>query len=402
MYNGNFHYFATQYKPTMKHLLISLCLILLQFNVNAQNTFISGTIVDNENHQAVPYATITVKERQEGTLSNAEGKFSLLVKSSQKTDELIISCIGYESINIPISQFSDKDNALVHLKSKLFTLEEVTVTIQSISDLLEEAIATTQALIPQNQLYGAYYKEFAYLDKKLYKFSDAAIAYAVNNEGRKTKTDLYILESRIKQDSVSDEEKWRSDVESLIDPQKAIKDYYNLNYLNTFISKKNNKKFDFSSEQNGRVIKININPKADVKQYLPNGIVYINIETKRIIRVDYDYITHLQYMPKVNLIVLAMSYERNRATILYDEGEKAFLRYCNINQDVRFKVGKKQGLLGSKAEIVFHELQEQIPEITDKSYSKINIYRSGNNFTTDFWKNYNSLTLTESELDILR
>jgi len=386
----------------MQHLLISILFVFLQLTANAQSISISGTVVDTDRLQAIPYATVTIKEKQEGTLSNAEGKFALLIKNSQKVDEIMISCIGYESVNIPLSQFTNKDNALIHLKPKLFMLEEVTITTQSISDLLEEAITTTQALIPENQFYGAYYKEFAFLDEKLYKFSDAAVAYAVNNEGRKIKTNLYILESRVKQDSISDEEKWRSDVESLIDPQKAIKDYYNLNYLNTFISKKNNKKFNFTSEQNGHVIKINVNPKADVKQYLPNGIVYINIETKRIIRVDYDYITHLQYMPKVNLIVLAMSYEGNRATILYDEGEKAFLRYCNINQDVRFKLGKKQGLLGSKAEIIFHELQDQNPEITDENYSKINIYRSGNNFTTDFWKNYNSLMLTKDELNILR
>lgn len=385
----------------MKSLLIGCILACLHLCSNAQSSFISGVLLDNETREAIPYATIAIKEKQEGTLSNAEGKFSLLIKDFQNQDRLTISCVGFETISLSVAELAGSESHSIYLKSKTFTLDDAIVTNQSIPSLLEEAIHTTQAFIPAKQYYEAYYKELAYLDKELYKFSDAAVNYVINDEGRKTKADLYILESRIKQDSISDDEKWRSDIESLIDPQKAVKDFYNLNYLKKFISKKGLEKFNFTSEQNGQLLKITVNPKTEIRQYLPNGVVYVDTETKRIIRVDYNYISHLKYMPKVNLLVLAMSFEENLATVLYDEGEKAFLRYCNISQEVHFKVGKKKGLLGSKAEILFHSLQEETPESLNKSYSKINIYRSGNNFTTDFWKNRNSLMLTQSEIEIL-
>lgn len=271
----------------MKSLLIGCILACLHLCSNAQSSFISGVLLDNETHEAIPYATITIKEKQEGTLSNAEGKFSLLIKDLQNQDRLTISCVGFETITLSVAELAGNESHSIYLKSKTFTLDDAIVTNQSIPSLLEEAIRTTQAFIPAKQYYEAYYKELAYLDKELYKFSDAAVNYVINDEGRKTKADLYILESRIKQDSISDDE------------------------------------------------------------------------------------------------------------------EKAFLRYCNISQEVRFKVGKKKGLLGSKAEILFHSLQEETPENLNKSYSKINIYRSGNNFTTDFWKNRNSLMLTQSEIEIL-
>lgn len=385
----------------MKSVLIAFLLVIFSFNLKAENYPLKGIVLDKETNNPIPYATLTIKENQEGTLSNMEGRFSLLINKAQSDGFLSITCVGYESIQLSLQEVINDEISTIYLLPKSFILDEVVVKKQSLPYLLEESINITQALIPSQQYYGAYYKEKAYLDKQLYKFSDASITYAVNDEKKKTKTDLYILESRLKQDSVVDEEKWRNDVESLIDPQKAVKDYYNLDYLKAFISKKGIQKFNFTSEQNDQIIKIIINPKEDVRQYLPNGIVYINAETKRIIRVGHGYLTHLKYMPKVNLLVLAMSYEESQATILYDEGEKAFMRYCNISQEVRFKVGKKKGLLGSNAEIVFHQLQDNLPDLTDKNYSKINIYRSGNRFTSDFWKDDNFLVLTEKELEIL-
>lgn len=91
----------------LKILFIGL-LCLQSFMLGAQNR-ISGTITDNDSFP-VPGAGIIVEGTSTGTVSDLDGKWELDADPGQK---LIISCMGYTSQSILVSDRSVYDCVLV-------------------------------------------------------------------------------------------------------------------------------------------------------------------------------------------------------------------------------------------------------------------------------------------------
>ncbi|MBU2948062.1 carboxypeptidase-like regulatory domain-containing protein [Zobellia uliginosa] len=102
---------------------------------------LTSVIVDSVSKKPIPYATVQLNNR--GMITNEEGRFKFLLKDAvEATDSLFISCIGYESIGRPISEFTD---SLIYLRPKAIELQEVIVsnknyTPEEIIELVEDNI----------------------------------------------------------------------------------------------------------------------------------------------------------------------------------------------------------------------------------------------------------------------
>lgn len=388
-------------------LLIFLC---FYFSVKAQEKHLSGTILDQNSHQPIPQSSLMISKKpagtvsQAGTISNADGKFILLLNDIADTDSLIVTSIGYKRTARLVSALKDDKNTVIYLEPLAVNLHEVVIQPQSIPSILKEAIDFTDSLIPAEDNLNGYYKEFAYLDKELFKYADAAMNYSIENKDKKTKVEMHVIESRVKKDSLTKENKWKSDIESLIKPDKALKDYYSLKYLDKFVQPKQIEKYNYKISFIGAVSKISIDPKEEVHQFLPNAVIYINSDNHRIIKVESVYNTHIRYAPNANLLILAFSFEKYGMSAIYSEGEHPYLRYCKIVQDIRFKVGGKKGLWGSEAELLIHDNKVKLPDGDQPkdAYKKNSIYKNGNKFSADFWYKYNTLLPTAEELKVLK
>ncbi len=107
-------------KITIK--LSTLCILLFSVAINAQK--VSSKLIDSISKEPVPYANIIFKTS--GTISNEEGKFTFLFgKNAKPTDTLMISCIGYETIKRPLTQFTD---SVIFMAPKTNELREVILT----------------------------------------------------------------------------------------------------------------------------------------------------------------------------------------------------------------------------------------------------------------------------------
>ncbi len=397
----SFLYLSSALKASLTFLFV----IFLQFGAVAQQEMITGKIIDQTTQKPIPQASLTVNNRQKGTVTNNEGQFMLLLAEVQDADSIRISCIGYESVTLKVSKLKSGKEIVISLVPQVFDLNEVVIKPQSIGAILAEAIATTNALLPVTTNLNAYYKEFAYTDGKLYKYADAAVDYTVNNSGKKTKVEMHVIESRVKKDSVTKDDNWRTQAESFIKPDKAVKCYYNLHYLDGLTKPKSEERYNYKIEYLGKVSKISINPKPDVEDYLPNVVVYINSERHTILKVNLGYVTHQKYTPKVNLLVLAVSIEKNIMTAIYSDNDIPLLRYCRIDMDFKVKLGNKRGVLGSVAELLVHNnkaLDADAAYAGNEVYKKSNIFRNGNQFSDDFWFKYNTILPTAEEVKVLK
>ena len=84
----------------MKKGLLSF-LLCFSFIVVFAQTKVSGYVFD-ENNDPIPFTNVLFKGSTEGTITNEDGKFYL--ESNETWEILIVSFIGYELLEIPLTK----------------------------------------------------------------------------------------------------------------------------------------------------------------------------------------------------------------------------------------------------------------------------------------------------------
>lgn len=108
----------------MKHLLLALFFIATA--VKAQ-TNISGKIFDKSTNEAIPFASIGIKGKTLGTVSDENGNFEISLKNMLDTDSLKISAIGYQSKSFSLAKAKSFTGEKIYLAQASVQLSEVTV-----------------------------------------------------------------------------------------------------------------------------------------------------------------------------------------------------------------------------------------------------------------------------------
>jgi len=104
-------------------ILFIVCCILMSvvMSVRAQNV-IKGSVVDQSTNEILPGASVTVKGSNQGTMTDAEGNFSLQVASSGVV--LLATYVGYESQEI---RWDGRANITIRLQPSASLMDDVVV-----------------------------------------------------------------------------------------------------------------------------------------------------------------------------------------------------------------------------------------------------------------------------------
>lgn len=109
----------------MKRAILLMALGLVSCLAFAQ-TRVSGTVISAEDNAPVPGAGVIVNGTTVGTVTGADGKFTLTVPSGAKT--LIVSCLGMKTQEVDAT-----DGIVVVLENDFNALNEVVVTAMGIT-----------------------------------------------------------------------------------------------------------------------------------------------------------------------------------------------------------------------------------------------------------------------------
>ena len=109
-----------------KVTLVLLSMMMFVGLATAQNVNVSGTVVSAEDGESVIGASVLVKGKTIGTVTDFDGNFTLSVPSGSKT--LVVSYIGMKTQEVAV-----KSNVKVVLESDSELLDEVVVTAMGIS-----------------------------------------------------------------------------------------------------------------------------------------------------------------------------------------------------------------------------------------------------------------------------
>ena len=113
-------------------LIVLLCFTVYSLQSQVR---ISGLIIDQATKESLIYATISFPERNIGTISDAEGKFSIYIADTTDCKSLVFSCVGYQRQTIPVARLLKEKTVM--MKPVVSNLSGVEVKAMSYRALLE-------------------------------------------------------------------------------------------------------------------------------------------------------------------------------------------------------------------------------------------------------------------------
>lgn len=161
----NFHFHLVK---TASHYFVQLifvvCIIIIGIPLNGQ-TVIKGSIRDAQSNTPIGFATIGIKNKSIGVVSNAEGDFQIPASYQKNRDTLIVSCIGYEQVELPLISLKPGQINIITLNNIDYALPEAMVESKRIKlsavQMVRRAIKNIPENYPQHPFsYIGYYRDY--------------------------------------------------------------------------------------------------------------------------------------------------------------------------------------------------------------------------------------------------
>lgn len=167
-----------------------LLISLLSLNGMAQRV-VRGTIVENDSTTLMPFVYIINKSNGNGTMSGADGKFSLVTNDN---DTLICSYIGFSKLYMPVKDLQTNEKGDVKLIMKAMPINLKTVTVSTfkikpyereyMNDIIDRSKIRKMDYVgsPITSLYMKYSKEGKQINKLAKIFEDLMIEEQVQQK----------------------------------------------------------------------------------------------------------------------------------------------------------------------------------------------------------------------------
>jgi hypothetical protein len=192
------------YLISKKLNLFFLLILVVQSNIiEGQGTgFINGKLINSKDKTPISFATILIKNKTKGLISNIDGGFKIPYELQKLGDTLVISSIGYSSKEIPLSSLHKNLINLITLVEKIEILDEV-ILISSKKRKrknAEEIVNLALDKIPHNYpftpfSYVGYYRDYQIREGKYLNLNEALMQVFDSGFGfsdlKETQTRIY-------------------------------------------------------------------------------------------------------------------------------------------------------------------------------------------------------------------
>lgn len=163
----------------MSKVLFTILLLLFCYGLQAQEIIIKGTIINSRSNTSVAFANLGIEGVTVGTVSNVNGEYEFHLPEKHWQDTIIISCIGYYTKQVAISDISNPKQFKIRLRPRAYLLDQVTVRPADLS--AAEIVQIAMRRIPTNYLNRPYmmdgfYREYFKENGKYSAFAEAAIS----------------------------------------------------------------------------------------------------------------------------------------------------------------------------------------------------------------------------------
>ncbi|HZY78583.1 MAG TPA: carboxypeptidase-like regulatory domain-containing protein [Cyclobacteriaceae bacterium] len=142
----------------------------------SQRLTISAKVVDKETKEPLVFASVGIKDRSIGTITNLQGEFDFHFPAEYRNDVLAISILGYKNFEAPVWTLLDKRDMVIELEKTTFVLEEVVVK-DSLSggEVLRIALSRIEQNYPSEPyVMDGFYRDLKKVDNTYISLLEAA------------------------------------------------------------------------------------------------------------------------------------------------------------------------------------------------------------------------------------
>jgi len=144
----------------MRYLLLIFSLFAV-FSAQAQKITLSATVQDIQSQETLPFASVGIKGKSIGTITNLQGQFDFHFPAEYRNDILVISMLGYQNFEAPIWSLLDSKITVIPMTRSTTVLKEVEVR-DSLNggEILQLALARIDQNYPMNPfLLKGFYRD---------------------------------------------------------------------------------------------------------------------------------------------------------------------------------------------------------------------------------------------------
>jgi len=314
-----------------------LMLQTIDSGVYAQdNSVITGKIINGEDKEPLPFASIRLKNHPIGTISNDEGEFDFYIPKSKRNDTLSISFIGFNSYEVPLANI-DRELKIV-LTPSSNVLDEVILTEKNPLDYIKKALERLPENYPQDDYQSIAYFREKFIENGAVINKDEAVFktyYPEAGDSAKNQHQLLLYKPEenpqqfqfmrewfeakqekrkkkaIKKGEEFDEEEFDSDMDVTFGGPEAVIDLDINNERDNYLNPKYFKKYEYSfgdeTSLNGeRLVTINFKAKKTIDHKKDSGKILINTEDYAIVSIEQQGKFSIPFMVKPILFVIGL------------------------------------------------------------------------------------------------
>lgn len=381
---------------------------------NAGNLIISGVVKDKESRKELVNVNVAVLGSNVGTVTNADGVFTLKVSPTEIKQGLLLSSIGYLNVSVSADEITNNPNhqLTIWMRPSTEWLQEVNVFGGDPRDLVEKAIAKIAYNYPDKEnMYSVFYRETVQKGRRYIGVAEAVMdVYKTDYKDRRTYRDRSKLVrgrrlvSQRAKDTLSVKVAGGPLIPVYLDIVKNGQDLLDVTTLHHY---------QFIMDKpvlldNRMQYVVAFFPRVNLEYALYTGKLYIDQETLSFTRAEFEMDltdrakavrTILQKKP------LGLRFRPLGVTYLVSyrqQGDRTYLNY--IRNDVRFKCDWKKRLFSStyttSSEMVMVDREENIldPIKARNSFKYREVFYDvvDEYWDADYWKDYNIIEPTES------
>lgn len=383
---------------------------VMAMNNSGEQITVSGVVRDKLNKRKLEYVNISVPGSNVGTVTNADGEFTLVIKTSLRPQAVEVSHVGYVNDRLKLNG-TDLLNQEIWLTPYVNLLGEVTVHGQNPLLIVQEAIRK----VPLNygtssNLLNGFYREIAQKGRRYINISEAIVDVYKTGYGEPLTKDRVQIDKgrRLLSSKQSDTLAVKllggptmfvyldvvKNPDFLLDPQ-ALSDYH-------FIME------EPTSIDNRAQFVIRFEPRVIQPYALCYGKLYIDKERLSFTRAEFSL--SLDDKNKATQAILkrkpfGLRFKPLEVSYLVTYKTLDGVTYLNyVRNNIRFKCDWKRKLFSTTytvlSEMVVTDRQESpVDPISFKeSFKPTQVFsdRVDNFGNEDFWKGYNIIEPTES------
>lgn len=374
---------------------------------------VTGIVKDKESRKALANVNIAVQGSNVGTVTNADGVFSLKVSQEELSRGVVVSHLGYQNTLVSAEALTKSQKRLtIWLTPTVLTLEMVNVYGGDPLALVEQAIRRVpQNYAPNDHLFSAFYRETIQKRNRYIGISEAvADVYKTSYQTRDASRERVQilkgrrLESQKKSDTLAVKIAGGPNMPIYLDVAKNDEELLDVNMLHCY---RFSMQLSMSIDDRMQYV-VAFEPRVVLDYPLYTGLLYIDQQTLTLTRAEFQL--DLSNKEKAVRHILRKKPARLRfklnevsylTTYRYQDG-RAYLNY--LRNFIRFKCDWKKRLFSSTftttTEMVMVDRTDHPEERIDSKdafkqkdifYDVVEEY-----WNVDFWKDYNIIEPTES------